>query len=110
MGNDHTMILCILCWTIGVFCVEYVCMVQMAAERKRRIVGGDPILDNANFRNYVIRILDNDPTLGCLNGRLLRLKPDIKPDATSNQLDIVIDALKENWRVEVLYIQNFEKV
>lgn len=86
-------------------------MMQMAAEgRKRRVPGGDPILDNANFRNYVIRILDNDPTLGCLNGRLLRLKPDLCPDATSVQLDIVIDALKENWRVEVLYIQNFEKV
>lgn len=86
-------------------------MVQMAAEgRKRRVPGGDPILDNTNFRNYVIRILDNDPSLGYLNGRLLRLKPDLCPDATSVQLDIVIDALKENWRVEVLYIQNFEKV
>ena len=40
---------------------------------------------------------------------MLRLKRYISAVATSNVLNAVLDALAVNTRVEVLYIQNFEK-
>ena len=40
---------------------------------------------------------------------MLRLKRYISAVASSNVLDAVLDALAENTRVQVLYIQNFEK-
>ncbi len=43
------------------------------------------------------------------DGRVLRLKRFISAVAGSAVLDAVLDALAVNTRVEVLYIQNFEK-
>jgi len=43
------------------------------------------------------------------DGRVLRLKRFISADAGSALLDAVLDALAVNTRVEVLYIQNFER-
>lgn len=68
-------------------------------------------MDNKqHFREFINRLIVNDPSLGTLNGRLLRVKDYVSPDASPAQLDMVIECLKQNVRVEVLYIQNFEKV
>lgn len=85
--------------------------VPFRAKRIKRTPGGDAYVDNKqHFREFINRLISNDPTLGTLNGRLLRLKDYVSPDASTAQLDMVIECLKQNVRVEVLYIQNFEKV
>lgn len=43
-------------------------------------------------------------------GRVLRLKQYMSADARPAMIDLVLDALAVNTRVECLYIQNFELV
>jgi hypothetical protein len=81
-----------------------------SSRRSKRTPGGDPYVCNKHFRDFIGQLILNDPRIGTLNGRVLRLKDYLSPDASSAQLDMVLDALKENVRLEVLYIQNFEKV
>jgi hypothetical protein len=81
------------------------------SKRTRRTPGGDAYVNNKqHFREFINRLILNDPSLGTLHGRVLRLKDYVSPDASTSQLDMVIECLKQNVRVEVLYIQNFEKV
>ena len=44
------------------------------------------------------------------DGRVLRLKQYVSSDVRPSQIDAILDALADNRRVEVLYIQNFEWV
>jgi hypothetical protein len=81
------------------------------SKRTKRTPGGDAYVDNKqHFREFINRLCLNDPSLGTLHGRVLRLKDFVSPDASPAQLDMIIECLKQNVRVEVLYIQNFEKV
>ena len=120
----------VLCWKLGSTAMNWrrassyslvrdsVCLcgravqdVSFRAKRAKRTPGGDAYVDNKqHFREFINRLISNDPSLGNLNGRVLRLKDYVSPDASTAQLDMVIECLKQNVRVEVLYIQNFEKV
>lgn len=62
------------------------------------------------FRHFIQRILDNDPTLGECASRVLRLKPTLDLDTTTFEIDMVLEALRYNLRIEALYIHNFEQV
>jgi hypothetical protein len=62
------------------------------------------------FSAFVQRILDNDPTLGECASRVLRLKPTLDLNTTTFEIDMVLEALQYNYRVEALYIHNFEDV
>ncbi len=44
------------------------------------------------------------------DGRVLRLKQYMNSDARPPMIDMVLNALEVNTRVEALYIQNFELV
>lgn len=80
-------------------------------KRAKRTPGGDAYVDNKqHFREFINSLIVNDPSLGTLNGRVLRVKNYVSPDASPAQMDMVIECLKHNVRIEVLYIQNFEKV
>ena len=77
--------------------------------RQKRVPGGDP-MENTAFRALITSLRANRSDVGECSGRVLRLKPTLSADARPAQLDAVLDALMVNWRVEVLYIQNFERV
>eukprot|EP00892_Ulva_mutabilis_P006334 jgi/Ulvmu1/4072/UM019_0050.1 len=62
-----------------------------------------------DFREFIRRILDNDPTLGECASRVLRLKPTLDLDTTTFEIDMVLEALRYNYRIEALYIHNFEQ-
>lgn len=63
-----------------------------------------------DFRVLINRILGNDPTLGECASRVLRLKPTLDLDTTTFEIDMVLEALRYNHRIEALYIHNFEEV
>lgn len=63
-----------------------------------------------DFRKFIQRILNNDPTLGECGSRVLRLKPTLDLDTTTFEIDMVLEALRHNHRIEALYIHNFEQV
>ena len=44
------------------------------------------------------------------DGRVLRMKQYVSADIKPPHIDAILDALADNTRVEVLYIQNFEWV
>ena len=79
------------------------------AGRRTRVPGGDP-MEDVHFKAYIDSIRASSAEVGECSGRVLRLKPFLSPDTSSARLDHVLNALLYNWRVEVLYIQNFEKV
>jgi hypothetical protein len=79
-------------------------------KRAKRTPGGNAYVDNPKFRDFIDKLRSNDWQLGDLHGRILKLKRYVSPDASPAQLDMIIECLKLNVRVEVLYIQNFEKV
>ena len=111
--------------------------VPAANRSSKRVSGGDP-LDNPRLRDFLNRcgqccpwlfpVSVSSPPAGALSfvcsplprlrrntrefdaeGRVLRLKRFIPADCRPQVLDAVLDALTENTRVEVLYIQNFEQ-
>jgi hypothetical protein len=58
----------------------------------------------------VQQILESSAEIGECGGQVLRLKPSLDLDTTSMEIDMVLEALKVNSRVEALYIHNFENV
>jgi hypothetical protein len=62
------------------------------------------------FRAFLAQIRSNSREIGECEGRVLRLKPTVSSNARPEEINMVLDALTCNWRVEVLYIQNFELV
>jgi len=65
-------------------------------------------LADAKFVEFLEMVKSNSTAFHC-DGKILRLKRFIPPGAGSLMLDLVIDALAYNTRVEILYIQNFER-
>jgi hypothetical protein len=63
-----------------------------------------------HFRAFIQDLLDNTPTVGECGGRVLRLKPTLDLNTTELEIDMVLEALRHNFRVECLYIHNFEDV
>ena len=63
-----------------------------------------------DFRKFIQKILDNDPSLGECGSRVLRLKPTLDLDTSFFEIEMVLEALRYNWRVQALYIHNFEHV
>lgn len=61
------------------------------------------------FRRFLDLIRDNSEDFQS-KGRILRCKQYMKPDANPAMIDEVISALSVNTRIEVLYIQNYERV
>ena len=60
------------------------------------------------FRDFIDRLRNN--TLECdAGGKVLRLKRFISSTAGPKVLNEVLEALKENTKVEALYGQNFEE-
>ena len=55
------------------------------------------------------RIRSDDASFNT-QGRILRLKHHLKATSGPRVIDAVIDALRDNTRIEALYLQNFEKV
>eukprot|EP00241_Pyramimonas_parkeae_P002672 CAMPEP_0114225824 /NCGR_PEP_ID=MMETSP0058-20121206/889_1 /TAXON_ID=36894 /ORGANISM="Pyramimonas parkeae, CCMP726" /LENGTH=508 /DNA_ID=CAMNT_0001336477 /DNA_START=57 /DNA_END=1580 /DNA_ORIENTATION=- len=77
------------------------------ARRSSRVPGGEP-LENPNLVRFLDRLKNNcEDSISC-EGRILRLKRHIPPGSKPNVINLVLDALAVNTRVEVLYIQNFE--
>ena len=76
--------------------------------RSKREVGTSYSHSNA-FKNFIERLRRSDPTLGEVQGRILRLKRYLPSDIGPKIVDAVIDALSSNTVVECLYIQNFER-
>jgi len=65
------------------------------------------VLESPAFKDFIARLRDN--TLACdAGGKVLRLKRYIPTNARPCVIDEVLDALKENTKIEALYIQNFE--
>jgi hypothetical protein len=64
---------------------------------------------NAQVAQLCLRIRDNSRTFEA-DGRVLRLKQYVASDLLPPHMDAILDALAVNTRVEVLYIQNFERV
>jgi len=65
------------------------------------------VLESPAFKDFILR-LKND-TLACdAGGKVLRLKRYVPTNARPCVIDAVLEALKENTKVEALYIQNFE--
>lgn len=72
---------------------------------KRQI--SSAVLESSAFKDFIARLRDN--TLACdAGGKVLRLKRYIPSNARPCVIDEVLDALKENTKIEALYIQNFE--
>lgn len=63
----------------------------------------------APFRRLIEMIRTNSREFEA-DGRVLRLKQYMSSDARPPMIDMVLDALEVNTRVEALYIQNFELV
>ncbi len=64
---------------------------------------------SAPFRRLIDMIRANSLDFEA-DGRVLRLKQYMSADARPAMIDLVLDALAVNIRVEALYIQNFELV
>jgi hypothetical protein len=82
-------------------------------ERRSTIHGrvvGESRASRPHFMRFIQRILDSDTTLGECGSRVLRLKPTLDLDTTTFEVDMVIEALRHNYRIEALYIHNFEHV
>jgi hypothetical protein len=62
------------------------------------------------FLEFVQKILESSADIGECGGRVLRLKPSFDLDTTCLEIDMVLEALKVNHRVQALYIHNFENV
>eukprot|EP00884_Botryococcus_braunii_P006272 jgi/Botrbrau1/15646/Bobra.4_1s0030.1 len=75
--------------------------------RAKRLPGGDP-MESAPFRRLIEMIRGNSREFAA-NGRVLRLKQYMIADAREPMINMVLDALMVNTRVEALYIQNFEQ-
>lgn len=80
--------------------------VDASSGREKRIAGGNPF-EKPDFAKLVHLIRSNSTEFEA-QGRILRLKNYIGAHARAVDMDIIIEALRENTRVEVLYIQNFE--
>lgn len=63
----------------------------------------------APFKRLIDMIRTNSKEFEA-DGRVLRLKQYMNSDARPPMIDMVLDALEVNTRVEALYIQNFELV
>jgi hypothetical protein len=89
-------------------------MVKLNSRDRRSTVHGRVVGESRacrpHFMRFIQRILDNDPSLGECGSRVLRLKPTLDLDTTTFEVDMVIEALRYNYRVEALYIHNFESV
>eukprot|EP00803_Ostreobium_quekettii_P003889 evm.model.scf_407EXC.2 EVM.evm.TU.scf_407EXC.2 scf_407EXC:14109-19988(-) len=79
---------------------------SIAQRRPKRVPGGDPLQIESVCR--LCDMIRNNSTEFEAQGRILRLKQYLKADARPNVMNSVLEALKENTRVEALYIQNFE--
>jgi hypothetical protein len=66
-------------------------------------------LQSPSFKRLIDMIRSNSTEFEA-NGRVLRLKQYMIADARPAMIDLVLDALEVNTRVEALYIQNFELV
>lgn len=77
--------------------MKFVLLLQVRAQRP-------------DFRKFIQKILDNDPSLGECGSRVLRLKPTLDLDTSFFEIEMVLEALRYNHRVEALYIHNFEHV
>lgn len=75
--------------------------------RLRRIKGGNP-MEKKDFRLLIELILGNSTAFEA-QGRILRIKNYIPCDASPLEIDLILAALRKNSRIEVLYIQNFER-
>jgi hypothetical protein len=73
-------------------------------------VSGQARARHPRFMAFIQAVLDNSTDIGECGSRVLRLKPTLDLDATELEIDMVLDALKYNYRVEALYIHNFEDV
>lgn len=71
---------------------------------------GESRAQDPKFQAFLQQIRTSSPHIGECQGRVLRLKPTVSSNARPEEINLVLDALKQNWRVEVLYIQNFELV
>lgn len=71
---------------------------------------GESRANDPKFQAFLQHIRANSAAIGECEGRVLRLKPTVSSNARPEEINLVLDALTENWRVEVLYIQNFEMV
>ena len=78
-------------------------------QRSKRTPGEGRVND-PNFQRFLQQIRANSTEIGECGGRVLRLKPRVSSNARPEEINAVLEALKLNWRVEVLYIQNFELV
>lgn len=78
-------------------------------QRSKRTPGEGRVND-PKFQRFLSQIRGNSTEIGECSGRVLRLKPRVSSNARPEEINAVLDALKLNWRVEVLYIQNFELV
>lgn len=77
--------------------------------RAKRNPGEVRALDG-KFQAFLKQIRSNSTDIGECSGRVLRLKPTVSSNARPEEINLILEALKLNWRVEVLYIQNFELV
>ena len=77
--------------------------------RARRTPGESRALD-PKFQAFLKQIRTSSADIGDCDGRVLKLKPTVSSNARPEEINLVLDALMQNWRVEVLYIQNFEWV
>jgi hypothetical protein len=78
-------------------------------QRSKRTPGESRIND-PKFQKFLKQIRENSTEIGECRSRVLRLKPTVSSNARPEEINLVLEALKVNWRVEVLYIQNFELV
>ena len=80
---------------------------KLAGNRPKRCTESRT-LESKAFRDFIDRLRNN--TLECdAGGKVLRLKRFISSTAGPKVLNEVLEALKENTKVEALYIQNFEE-
>ena len=80
---------------------------KLAGNRPKRCTESRT-LESKAFREFIDRLRNN--TLECdAGGKVLRLKRFISSTAGPKVLNEVLEALKENTKVEALYIQNFEE-
>jgi hypothetical protein len=71
---------------------------------------GESRAQDPKFQTFLQQIRENSAHIGECEGRVLRLKPTVSSNARPEEINHVLGALMHNWRVEVLYIQNFELV